>query len=48
MHNPCRERSALKSFLMKLQRRLVKKNLHQGGLPEDILELSALLQEGLK
>ena len=26
---------------------LVKKVLHQGGLPVNILELSALLQEGL-
>ena len=25
---------------------LVKKSLHQGGLPVNILELSALLQEG--
>ena len=28
-------------------RPLVKKGLHQGGLPVNILELSALLQEGL-
>ena len=26
---------------------LVKKGLHQGGLPVNILELSAILQEGL-
>ena len=26
---------------------LVKKGLHQGGLPVNIIELSALLQEGL-
>ena len=28
-------------------RPLVKKGLHQGGLPVNILKLSALLQEGL-
>ena len=26
---------------------LVKKGLHQGGLPVNMLELSAILQEGL-
>ena len=41
----------LESFLMKLQRYTLdykwKKGLHQGGLPVNILKLSALLQEGL-
>ena len=51
VQNPCRKHSALESFFNEIAeinfRPLVKKGLHQWGLPVNVLKLSAFLQEGL-